>query len=94
MPIPLNSNPISLYDQMVRLHAYTLWCAKENVDCAGAMHFVLLGDDYGKGCASPAHVLQSLGQRYLCVEEDEVHNHTQISHLPSHHFCILPSRSD
>lgn len=69
----------------------TLWCAKENVDCAGAMHFVLLGDDDGEGCASPAHVLQSLGQGHLCVEEDKVHHHAQISHLPPHHFCILPT---
>lgn len=55
------------------------------------MHFVLLSDDDGKGCSSPAHVFQSLGQGHLCVEEDEVHNHAQISHSPSHHFGILPT---
>lgn len=55
---------------------------------------MLLGDDDGEGCVGPAHVLQSLGQRHLRVEEDEVHNHTQISHLPPHHFRILPRRSD
>lgn len=54
---------------------------------------MLLGNDDGEGCASPAHVLQSLGQGHFCVEEDEVHHHARISHLPPYHFCVLSTGS-
>lgn len=66
-------------------------CAEEDVDCAGAVHLVLLSDDYGERSARPAHVLQCLGQGHLRVEEDEVHHHAQVTHLPPHRLRILPT---
>lgn len=38
----------------------TLWSSKHDVDCAGTVNLVLLGDDNGKGRPSPADVLQCL----------------------------------
>lgn len=40
----------------------TLWCPEQDVDGAGAVHLVLLGNDDGEGRAGSAHILQSLGQ--------------------------------
>lgn len=69
----------------------TLWCPEQDVDGAGAVHLVLLGNDDGEGCASSAHVLQSLGQRHLCVEEDQIHHHSQVADFAAHRFGILPT---
>ena len=71
--------------------ALTLRGAKQDVDGAGAMHLVLLGDDDGEGRAGAPHVLQSLRQGHLRVQEDEVHHHAQVPHLPAHRLGILPT---
>lgn len=53
---------------------------------------VLLGDDNGKGRPPSAHVVQGLLQRHLGVEEDQVHHHAQVTHLPTHRLGILPAQ--
>lgn len=40
---------------------FTLWRAKQDVDSAGPVDLVLLGDDDGKGSTGSADILQCLG---------------------------------
>lgn len=42
---------------LILLLTHTLWCAKQDVDGAGAVHLVLLGNDDGKRSAGSAHIL-------------------------------------
>lgn len=39
----------------------TLWCAEQDVDSAGPVDLVLLGNDDGKGSAGSTYILQCLG---------------------------------
>lgn len=69
----------------------TLWGAKHDVNSAGTVNLMLLGDDNGKRRPSSAHIVQGLRQWHLCVEEDQVHYHAQVPHLPPHRLRVLPS---
>lgn len=65
--------------------------AEQDVDRAGPVDLVLLGNDDGEGGAGSAHVLQRLSERHLRVEEDQIHHHAQITNLPSDRLGILPT---
>lgn len=69
----------------------TLWGAKHDVNSARAVNLMLLGDDNGKRRPSSAHIVQGLRQWHLRVEEDQVHYHAQIPHLPPHWLRVLPT---
>lgn len=69
----------------------TLRCAKQDVHGAGAVHLVLLGNDDGKRSTGSAYILKSLSKGHLCVEEDQIHHHSQISDFPPDGFRILPT---
>lgn len=69
----------------------TLWGAKHDVNSARTVNLMLLGDDNGKRRPSSAHIVQGLRQWHLCVEEDQVHYHAQIPHLPPHWLRVLPT---
>lgn len=70
----------------------TLWGAKHDVNSARTVNLMLLGDDNGERRPSPAHIIQGLCQWHLCVQEDQVHYHAQVPHLPPHGLCVLPTR--
>ena len=63
--------------------------AKQDVDGAGAVHLVLLGNYDGERGVCAPHVLQGLRQRHLCVQEDQVHHHAQVTRLPAHRLGVL-----
>lgn len=69
----------------------TLWCPEQDVDSAGPVHLVLLGNDDGEWRAGSAYIFQSLGQRHFCVEEDQIHHHSQVTDFAAHRFSILPT---
>lgn len=71
----------------------TLWGAKHDVNSARTVNLMLLGDDNGKRRPSSAHIVQGLRQWHLCVEEDQVHHHAQVPHLPPHWLRVLPAQS-
>lgn len=53
------------------------------------MNLMLLGDYDGKGGVCAAHVLKGLRERHLRVQEDQVHHHAHVSHLPAYRLRIL-----